>query len=137
MESLETVQEIIRAYYAVFDAGSGDAATLDTILAPDWKNYASQTDYAERPAFLGMLKGIQQAVPNLQWRIDEVLIAGDRVIVRGAGSGTPTGAFFGVPFSGKSFSLMSMDIHTIRNGRIQRTYHLEDWAGALRQLGGQ
>jgi hypothetical protein len=42
-----------------------------------------------------------------------------------------------VPFTGKAFSIMSIDIHTIRDGRIQTTFHLEDWAGALRQLTGQ
>jgi len=29
---------------------------------------------------------------------------------------------------------MSMDLHTIERGLIVRTYHVEDWAGALRQL---
>jgi predicted ester cyclase len=75
-------------------------------------------------------------VPDLQWRISELLQAGDRVVVRGEGRGTPAGEFFGVPHTGKAFSIMSIDIHTIRDGRIQTTYHLEDWAGALRQLSG-
>ena len=42
-----------------------------------------------------------------------------------------------MPFTGKAFSIMSIDIHTIREGRIQTTFYLEDWAGALRQLTGQ
>jgi hypothetical protein len=29
---------------------------------------------------------------------------------------------------------MGIDIHTIRDGRIQTSYHLEDWASALRQI---
>jgi predicted ester cyclase len=137
MDSNAKVQEIIRAYYAVFDARTGNPATLDAILAPTWKNYANDTVYAEKPAFIGLLTGTQQAVPDLQWRITEVLLAGDRVVVRGEGTGTPSGPFFGVPFTGRSFRIMSIDIHTIRDGRIQTTYHLEDWAGALRQLSGQ
>jgi predicted ester cyclase len=76
-------------------------------------------------------------VPDLQWHVTEVLLSGDRVVVRGEGRGTPVGEFFGVPHTGKSFSIMSMDIHTIQGGHIQTTYHLEDWAGALRQLTGQ
>jgi len=66
----------------------------------------------------------------------EVLVAGDRIIVRGQGSGTPSGAFLGIPASGKSFKIMSIDIHTIEDGKIQQSYHLEDWAGAMRQLSG-
>lgn len=137
MDSNASVQKIIQTYYAVFDAKTGNPATLDAILAPSWKNHSSDTEYADKPAFLGLLAGTQQAAPDLRWRVVEMLIAGDRVIVRGEGSGTPVGPFFGVPHSGKSFSIMSIDIHTIRDGRIQSTFHLEDWAGALRQLSGQ
>jgi predicted ester cyclase len=137
MDSTAKVQEIIRSYYAVFDAKTGNPATLDAILSPTWKNHSSDSAAADRPAFIGLLSGLQQAVPDMQWRISEVLLAGDRVVVRGEGSGTPAGDFFGVPHTGKAFSIMSIDIHTIRDGRIQKTYHLEDWAGALRQLTGQ
>ena len=29
---------------------------------------------------------------------------------------------------------MSIDIHTLDGGKIVRTYHVEDWQGAFRQL---
>jgi predicted ester cyclase len=137
MDHNEKVHAIIAAYYAVFDAKTGNPATLDTLLAPSWRNYSSDTVYADKPAFIGLLRGTHQAVPDLQWRVSEVLLAGDRVVVRGEGRGTPAGEFFGVPHTGKAFCIMSIDIHTIRDARIQTTYHLEDWAGALRQLSGQ
>ncbi len=41
---------------------------------------------------------------------------------------------FGVPHSGKSFRIMAIDIQTIRDGKIARTYHLENWLSALGQL---
>ena len=62
---------------------------------------------------------------------------GDRVIVRGEAIGTPAGDFMGVPFGGKSFKLMSIDVHTIADGKLTRSYHLEDWMGAVRQLSAQ
>jgi len=30
---------------------------------------------------------------------------------------------------------MSIDLHTMEGGKIARTYHVEDWQGAFRQLG--
>jgi hypothetical protein len=39
----------------------------------------------------------------------------------------------GTPTNGKSFKLMSLDLHTIDGGKIARTYHVEDWQGAFRQ----
>ncbi len=53
-------------------------------------------------------------------------------VVRGRASGTPQGPLFGV--DGKGFDIMSIDIHRVQDGRIVESYHVEDWAGALRQL---
>jgi predicted ester cyclase len=134
MTTSADIPAIIRSYYAVFDAKTGNASTLDAILAPSWKNYSGASDFADQAGFTALLAGTQHAVPDLQWNIAEVLIAGDRVVVRGEGRGTPTGSFFGVPCNGRAFCIMSIDIHTVRAGRIQTSYHLEDWAGAIRQI---
>jgi predicted ester cyclase len=60
--------------------------------------------------------------------------AGNQVTVRGEAAGTPAGEFMGVPHSGKSFKLMSIDVHTLEGGKMVRSYHIEDWLGAVRQL---
>jgi len=39
-----------------------------------------------------------------------------------------------VPHSGKSFRIMAIDIQTIRDGKIARAYHLENWLSALGHL---
>jgi SnoaL-like polyketide cyclase len=65
------------------------------------------------------------------------LLSGDRVIVRGEASGTPVATFLGTPPAGASFRIMSIDIHTIDGGKITRSYHVQDWMGAMRQLSGQ
>ena len=67
-------------------------------------------------------------------RDQEVLVAGDRIVVRGEVTGTPSGDLFGVPHSGKSFRIMAVDIQTIRDGRIAKTYHMENWLSAIGQL---
>jgi ketosteroid isomerase-like protein len=55
-----------------------------------------------------------------------LLVLGDRVIVRGEVRGTPSGDLFGVPHSGKSFQIMAIDIQTIRDGKIAKTFHTEN-----------
>lgn len=81
-----------------------------------------------------MIAGFGKAIPDLKWEIKELLTSGNRVIVRGEASGTPAGAFMGVPHGGKSFRIMSIDIHTVENGKLTRAYHVEDWMSAVRQL---
>jgi hypothetical protein len=55
--------------------------------------------------------------------------------VRGEATGTPVQPFLGVQPTGKSFRTMSIDVHTVKRGKIVRTYHLENWTVAIRQLG--
>jgi predicted ester cyclase len=74
------------------------------------------------------------AIPDLKWEIKEVLVSGNRVIVRGEATGTPAGNFMGTATNGKSFKLMSLDVHTLDGNKIARTYHVEDWQGAFRQV---
>ena len=48
-------------------------------------------------------------------------------------AGTPAGDLFGVPHSGKSFRIMAVDIQTVRDGRIAKTFHMENWLSAIGQ----
>jgi len=49
-------------------------------------------------------------------------------------TGTPAGELFGAPHTGKSFRIMAIDIQTIRDGKIAKTFHMENWLSALGQL---
>jgi ketosteroid isomerase-like protein len=87
-----------------------------------------------REASIKVVGGFAKSIPDMRFEIKEVLVAGDRVIVRGEVTGTPAGDLFGVSHTGKSFKIMAIDIQTVRDGKIARTYHLENWLSALGQL---
>ncbi|MEM7718029.1 MAG: ester cyclase [Pseudomonadota bacterium] len=91
------------------------------------------------PGAEGMLNTfayLGQVVPDLVWAPEEIIPLDDgRFVVRGTGTGTPVGPFFGVdPATGKRFEIMSIDIVTLEGGLITHNYHLEDWTGAIAQL---
>jgi len=77
-------------------------------------------------------------IPDLNWDVKEMLVDGNRVTVRSIASGTPNspeGHFFGAPTDGsKKFEIMTIDVHTIENGKMVRSYHVEDWATAIQQV---
>ncbi len=111
------------------------AKAFRAVVADNWQsvgNYSGKNKTAG--AFIGQLGFFAKLIPNLHWKVEEMIQAGNRVIVRGRATGTPKGPFFGVDGKGKSFEIMSIDIHTIKDGKIVRTYHVEDWASAIRQL---
>jgi predicted ester cyclase len=101
---------------------------------PDWVTCRGNELCNTRTEVMAGLSQRLRAIPDLKWEIKEVLVSGDRVIVRGEATGTPAGELMGSPTNGKSFKLMSLDVHTLVGGKIARTYHVEDWQGAFRQM---
>ena len=81
--------------------------------------------------------GFAKLIPDLKWSVQSMLQDGNFVIVRSRATGTPEGPFFGVDGKGRSFDIMTIDIHELKDGEIITTYHVEDWAGALQQLAGR
>ena len=73
-------------------------------------------------------------MPDLSWTIKDVRAVGDQIVVRGEMAGTPTRELFGAKPTGKSFKSMSIDIFTLKNGRLATAYHVENWLGALQQI---
>ena len=45
------------------------------------------------------------------------------------------GELFGIEAK-VGFKIMSTDIHTVKDGRIVRSYHFEDWERAMRKIAG-
>lgn len=110
-------------------------ALLEQATSADWQSCSGEGHCRSREVSAKVFEGFGRALPDMKHQIREVLVAGDRVVVRGDLSGTPSGDFFGVAHSGRSFkNVLAIDVHTIRDGRIAHTWHVEDWADALAQL---
>lgn len=134
--SVEGARAVVQPLYDALNAAPGrDAAALVLgATSADWVSCGGNDACRPREQVAVALAGFGKAIPDLKWEIKEVLVSGDRVVVRGEATGTPAGAFMGVPRGGRKFTIMSIDVHTIANGKIARTYHIEDWMGAARQL---
>jgi ketosteroid isomerase-like protein len=129
---------LIAPWYSLFNvADRADVKAIhEQMLAPD---YESCNGYLPGECWglatsIKVVSGFASSIPDMKFDIKEVLVAGDRVIVRGEVTGTPAGDLFGVHRSGKSFRIMAVDIHTIADGKIIKTYHMENWLSALGQL---
>jgi predicted ester cyclase len=136
--TVERARAIIAPLYDALNrpAEKDVAKLLEAATSENWVSCGANDGCLPRDRVIGGFKARGTAVPDLKWEIKEVLVSGNRIIVRGEGSGTPVGAFMGVPAGGKSFRVMSIDVHTIENGKMVRSYHIEDWASAVRQLAG-
>lgn len=131
-------RKIIAPFYANFTMPvKGDAKSLlEQATTLDWQSCSGTgaNECRGRDVSAKVFAGFGQAIPDMKHEVKEVLVAGDKIVVRGDLTGTPAGEFFGAPHSGKGFKIMALDIHTIKGGKIAHTYHVEDWASALNQL---
>jgi steroid delta-isomerase-like uncharacterized protein len=75
------------------------------------------------------------AFADVQFRTDDVLVDGDRVVHVVQASGTHTGEFFGVPPSGRHIEVQIVTILTISDGLIAEERRIYDFTGFLVQVG--
>jgi len=129
---------VIAPWYSLFNVATrGDVkAVHEEVLTADYESCSGYLpgECWGRDTSIKVVSNFANSIPDLKFDIKEVLLAGDRVVVRGEVTGTPAGELFGAPHTGKSFRIMAIDIQTIRDGKIAKTYHMENWLSALAQL---
>jgi len=134
----EQARAAIAPWYSLFNVASrGDVKAIqEQTLTEDYEScsgYLSGECWG-RDTSIKVVSNFANTIPDMKFDIKEMLVAGDRVIVRGEVTGTPSGELFGVPHSGKSFRMMAIDIQTIKDGKIAKTFHMENWLSAIGQL---
>jgi predicted ester cyclase len=75
-----------------------------------------------------------EAIPDLAWEVVDIRVLDDLIIVRGEATGTPVAEFFGAAPTGKPFKTMAIDLFTVREGKLAKAHHIENWMTAIEQL---
>jgi ketosteroid isomerase-like protein len=134
----EHARAVIAPWYSLFNVATrGDVKAIqEQVLTADYQSCSGYlpSECWGRDTSIKVVSNFANTIPDLKFNIEEVLVAGDRVVVRGEVTGTPSGELFGAPHTGKSFRIMAIDIQTIRDGKIAKTFHMENWLSALAQL---
>jgi predicted ester cyclase len=109
-------------------------ALLAKAANPDYRSCSTNSDCLSRDQLAGVFTTLGNIVPDLHWTIEDIWTSGNRIVVRGEATGTPTGELFGVKPTGKSFKTISLDTFTVRDGKLATAYHVENWMAALEQI---
>lgn len=132
--------ELVRPFYD-FLGGDATPEQVRPSYHQDWISYFDNSQGRSMEETIGFVSGpLAQMVPDLKWAIKEVYVSSENTItVRGEATGTPVGErFMGASLAGgKSFTFMSIDIHELKDGKIFKTYHVEDWMNAIQQVSAQ
>ena len=109
-------------------------ALLANATNPDYRSCSTNSDCLSRDQLAGVFTALGKIIPDLNWTIKDIWMSGNRIVVRGEATGTPTGELFGVKPTGKSFKTISIDMFTVRDGRLATAYHVENWMAAMEQI---
>ncbi len=120
---------------------SHDANLVDQFVAEDYTNHNTIVSNG-REANREFWREFFAALPDLSASMEDLVVAGDRVVGRFVYRGTHTGALMGIPASGNPVEMRSIDIWRVQDGMF-----VEHWdelnlmevfqqVGALPQLGG-
>ena len=137
--------DLVKAFYGLLTNTEGEsdadfAARAASVVDPNWVSIPASLAGDGLNGFVSTFTQYHQAIPDMKWTPVEILKSGsNRYIARCTGTGTPVFDFLhlGSGFKPRSsFKITTIDIHTVKNGKITKTYHVEDWATAMAQLQG-
>ena len=114
---------------------TGNLDGIDTLFAPDHVAY-----YPGFPPIQGLENWKQVAdfsysgFPDTHTTFEDEMAMGDKVVVRYTVRGTHTGAFMGIPATGKPVEYSGMAIFRIADGKIVEQWQVADQWGLMQQI---
>ena len=85
--------------------------------------------------FKEMVKGLLAAFPDLQFTVEDQVIAGDKVTTRWTAEGTNTGPLSGIPPTGKHVRIDGLILDRVVGDKVAERWEQWDQMGMMQQLG--
>ncbi len=134
MSTEENKARVNRLADAIWD--KGNLAAVEELYAPN------MIDHNPAPGQASGLEGQKQVVtefraafPDLHTTNDDLIAAGDKVVLRWSGRGTHQGPLFGVPPTGKQATFTGIEIYRFEGSKVVERWGEFDVFGILQQLG--
>lgn len=113
-----------------------DPALLNDLLADDFvSHHFPAPGKNNKTVFIEGMKGLFAGFPDIKVTRVEQHEMGDKVYTYAFWEGTQTGAFMGIPPTGKKVHVEYMDIWRAKDGKIVENWVVMDIMGLMIQLG--
>jgi len=130
MSAIQKNKETISALYNN-GFNKRDLNLLQDFISPDYTGIDGKKGAA---SFEAPVIALIKAMPDIQWKIQELLGEDEKVVVRWKIEGTQTGIFTGFPATGNTVSSDGMAIFEFEAGKIIRSTVQTDRLGFLQQI---
>ena len=131
--SPEQNKAIVRRY--IEEAwNQGRLYVVDDLIVPDFVQHVPGVAQGRQGVkqFFAMIRA---AFPDVHNTIEDVIAEDDKVAWRSTITGTHQGTFRGIPPTGRSIRMTTMNILRIRNGKFVENWGEQDNLGLMQQLG--
>ena len=113
-----------------------DTSTFGDIHAENYIQHSGRSPNG-LAAQIENFRAIFARMPDVQARVEDRIIQGDKVVARMTFSATHTQPLQGIAPTGKRFTLRTIDIWRVENGKLAEHWDIVDYAGLVKQLRGE
>jgi len=115
----------------------GDLAVCDIVFSPAYVGHLSGMPgpVVGPEAFRQLVETYRTAFPDVHLTVEDVISAGDRVVVRWISRGTHLGPMMGLPPTGRKIEVMGISIFRMAGGQVAEEWEGFDTMGLMQQLG--
>ena len=113
----------------------GDLGVVDEVAASNLVIHASSQEIHGREGAKQYVAALRAGFPDLHLTVEDQIAEGDMVVTRWTARGTHTGAFEGIPPTGRKVRVAGADIDRIIDGKTVECWAHVDQLGLMQQLG--
>lgn len=107
----------------------------DEAYSPDFIYHDVFGGDLDRQGFKQFVRTIRDAFPDVRFRLDDIIVAGEASTVRWTATGTHRGEFLGVAPTGRSVSVTGITLFRFVGERQRELWVNWDVYGVMKQLG--
>lgn len=137
--SSEENKKVVRQLMVDFNECGGDAtkirASYERFIGPGYVHHHPLRGDVNREQRIQNVLMLMPAMPDLNYREEDMIAEGDKVVTRYTARFTHKGPFMGIPPTGKQIVAKGVEIHRIKDGKVVETWDFMDYMGIMAQLG--
>ena len=115
----------------------GNLALIDELFTPDYVGHEVDTaeDLVGADALKEWVTSVRTSYPDFNNTLEELIIKGDKIVMRWTATGTHTGSRGDLPPTGKQVRFSGVTVSRVVNGKMAETWVFYNQAAVLLQLG--
>ena len=115
----------------------GNSSKVDELLSPNFIEHEQLPPGIPtgREGLKQLITILHSAFPDFNAKVEDIIAADDKVVIRMTWQGTQKGEFIGMPPSNKSMTINVFDILRVMDGKVVEHWGLFDSMSMMQQLG--